>query len=137
MAHTPLQRFYYFITLLGWKDKVLEKLKHYGVTDFRNLSIEKQEELADEMRIEWNTRSKKPRGAVIHYLCIMPNHNYKIGETPDYDKIDSFIGSKFGGKRLNQLGMKDLVTAVSMVKNWYRKELEPKKKTTNQTTLEL
>lgn len=137
MGHTPLQRFYYYITLLGWKDKVLEKLKRHGVTDFKNLPIEKQEELADELRLEWSNRSKKPRGTVIHYLCIMPNHNYKINETPNYEKIDAFIGSKFKGKRLNQLGMKELVSAVTMVKNWYRKELEGKKSTTNQTTLDL
>lgn len=126
MATTPLQRFWYYLAQLGWKDKVLSVLSPYQVTDFRALSADQQVELADQLRAEWSARSKKPRGAVIHYLCMMPGYKFKVGETPDYTAIDTWIGSKFNGKRLNQLTLPELNNAVTMVKAWYRKQLNAK-----------
>lgn len=124
---TPLQRFWYLLSLLGWKDKHFEVLKPYGVTSFKNLSMEQQEELADHLQTEWNTRSKRPRGAVIHYLCIMPGYNYKTAaDQPNYEKIDEWVASKFDGKVLNQLSLSELNKAVSAVKQWYRKQLNSK-----------
>jgi len=124
MGHTPLQRFWYYIHLLEWKDRVFEILAPHGVTDFKNLPIEKAEEVADAMRLEWSQRSKKPRGAVIYYLCSMPKRSYTINGKPDYEKIDAWVMSKFDGKALNQLPLPELVKAVTMAKEWYRKEIK-------------
>lgn len=124
---TPLQSFWYYLTQLGWKDKVYEVLKPHGVESFRFLSIQKQEEVIDSLRGEWKERSKRPRGTVIHYLCMMPNYNYKtFQDEPDYDKIDTWVKSKMGGKALNQLNLPELNKVVKIVKSWYEKEIKTK-----------
>lgn len=124
MPFTPIQRFWYFLHQLGWKDRYFEVLKPYGVTSIKNLSAQRQEELAYQLQGEWNSRSKRPRGAVIHYLCVMPGYEFKTaaGE-PNYEKIDEWVKSKMGGKPLNKLSLSDLNTCVSMVKRWYEKQL--------------
>jgi hypothetical protein len=124
MPITPLQRFWYLLMLLGWKDRVFEVLKPHGVTSFKFLSMQKQEEVVDYLQTEWNTRSKRPRGAVIHYLCIMPGYDFKniLGE-PNYEKIDEWVNSKMG-KPLNKLSLQELNKTVTMVKQWYNKQLK-------------
>ena len=121
---TMLQRFWYLLTQLGWKDKHLEMLKRYGVTSFKNIGMVQQEELVNELQEEWNSRSQRPRGTVIHYLCIMPGYNYQKAGRPDYEKINQWVASKFNGKNLNQLSLSELNTAVTAVKQWYRKQLK-------------
>ena len=120
---TPLQRCWYLLNLLGWN--YLEVLKPHGVTSFKHLSMQKQEELVDYLQREWNSRSKRPRGAVIHYLCIMPGYDFKTltGE-PHYDKIDEWVKTKMNGKPLNKLSLSELNKCVSMVKQWYNKQLK-------------
>lgn len=124
---TPVQHFWSLLHRLGWKERVYEILKSYGVTSLNYLSVQKQEELIDKLQGEWNQRCKRPRGAVIHYLCIMPNYNYKTAAgTPNYEKIDEFVKGKMNGKALNQLTMGELTKMVTIVKTWYRKELKVK-----------
>lgn len=82
MPVTPLQRFWYLLHQLNWTDRQFELLKAYGVENFKFLIPEKAEELIDELQHEWNERSKRPRGAVIHYLCIMPNYNFLTDDKP-------------------------------------------------------
>lgn len=121
MPATPLQRFWYLLKLLGWDH--FEVLKPHGVTSFKYLNMQKQEELVDYLQGEWNSRSKRPRGAVIHYLCIMPNYDFKtISNEPNYEKIDEWVTGKFG-KPLNRLSLAELNKCVSAVKGWYQKEL--------------
>lgn len=123
----PFNHFWYLINQLGWKDRYYELLNPHGVTSIKHLSPQKMEEVVDSLQSEWNTRSKRPRSTVIHYLCIMPNYNYKtLSNEPNYEKIDEWVNSKFG-KELNKLTLKELNSCVSAVKGWYAKEL---KKTT-------
>lgn len=112
---------------LGWKDRHYEVLKPYGVTSIKVLSLEKLEELLDHLQSEWNSRSKRPRSAVIHYLCIMPGYNFKTaaGE-PNYEKIDEWVKSKMKSKPLNRLSLPELNECVTMVKRWYEKQLKVK-----------
>ena len=122
MPTTPLQRFWMLLKLLGWE--YLEVLKPHGVTSFKYLSMQKQEDLVDYLQREWNSRCKRPRGAVIHYLCIMPDYDFKtLTGDPNYEKIDEFISGKMKGKPLNKLSLAELNTVVSMVKQWYNKQL--------------
>lgn len=132
MTATPLQSFWYYLTLLGKKEEVFAVLAPYGVTSIKFLSVQLQEELVDKLRAEWAERSKRPRGAVIHYLCVMPGkYNFKTtsGE-PDYEKIDNWVKSKMEGKALNQLSLSQLNKAVQIVKAWYRREVQSTTKTT-------
>lgn len=117
-----MQRFWYLLTQLGWKDRHLEVLAPHGVHSFRNLTAEKAEEVLDVLRHEWNENNKRPRGAVIHYLCIMPGYTFTRGSGPDYEKINAWVTGKMG-KELNKLSMAELAQCVTMVKQWYRKEL--------------
>ena len=119
---TPLQRFWYLLKLLGWN--YYEVLKPHGVSSFKYLSAQRQEEIVDYLQREWNSRSKRPRGAVIHYLCMMPNYNFKtITGEPNYEKIDEWCAGHFK-KPLNRLSLAELNKAVSAVKAWYGKELK-------------
>jgi hypothetical protein len=126
---TPLQQFYYLITQLGWNDRVLELLKPYGVTSIKNLSPILQEELVDKLNTEWKNRSKRPRGAVIHYLCIMPGYNFKnAAGDPNYEKIDDFVkalgSNNPNEKELNKLTLGELNKVVSQVKAMYARQLK-------------
>ena len=124
---TPVQIFWFMLTRLGWKDRAFEILAPYGVTSISYLNAQKLEELNDKLASEWKERSKRPRGAVIHFLCIMPNYNYQtLSGAPDYDKIDDFVKSKMKGKALNQLTLPELSRMVTIVKMWYRNELKTK-----------
>jgi len=121
---TPVQHFWLLLALLGKKEEYFTVLKPYGVTSFAYLSVQRQEELIDDLKREWSSRSKRPRGAVIHYLCIMPGYNYKTASgEPNYEKIDEWVKSKFK-KQLNHLTLAELNKAVSAVKGWYEKELK-------------
>jgi len=123
MPVTPLQRFWFLLNLLGWN--YYEVLRPHGVTSFKHLSIQKQEELVDYVQREWNSRSKRPRGAVIHYLCIMPGYDYKtVTGDPNYEKIDEWVKNKMNNKPLNRLSLAELNKCVSMVKQWYNKQLK-------------
>jgi hypothetical protein len=129
MATTPLKRFYYLINQLGWRDRVLELLKPYGATSFNNLGAQHQEELADQLSTEWKTRSKRPRSAVIHYLCIMPGYEFKTAAgDPNYEKIDAFVKSLGSTnpkkKELNKLTLQELNKVVSQVKAMYARQLK-------------
>jgi hypothetical protein len=122
---TPVQRFWFLLSLLGKKEEYFAVLKPLGVSSFKNLSMQKQEELVDSLQLEWNSRSKRPRGAVIHYLCMMPHYNFKnAGGDPNYERIDEWVRSKFK-KPLNHLSLSELNRCVSSVKAWYHKELKP------------
>lgn len=124
MPITPVQKFFYLLKLLGWEDQQYKILGQHGATSIKNLSPQKQEEIADFLQQEWNNRSKRPRGAVIHYLCIMPGYDYKTAAgDPNYEKIDEWVTSKMG-KALNKLSLSELNKAVTMVKQWYNKELK-------------
>ena len=120
----PFSSFYYYLNQLGWQDRYIEILKPHGVTSVKHLSAQKMEEVVDGLKSEWSSRSKRPRGTVIHYLCIMPNYEYKTASgDPNYEKIDQWTLSKFG-KELNRLSLPELNKAVSAVKQWYGKELK-------------
>jgi hypothetical protein len=122
MAVTPLQRFWYLLKLLGWN--YYDVLKPHGVSSFKYLSVQRQEEIVNQLQAEWNSRSKRPRGAVIHYLCMMPNYNFKtITGEPHYELIDEWCVKHFK-KQLNRLSLAELNKAVSAVKSWYAKELK-------------
>lgn len=124
MPYTPPQQFWYFLNQLNRWDERHELLGALGVKEFKNLSVEKQEEVVLKLKTEWQQRSQKPRNAVIHYLCVMPGYNYKIADKPDYEKINAWVASKFDEKKLYQLTLNDLNKAVTMVKRWYEKELK-------------
>ncbi len=122
-----MQQLWHFLHLLGWKDRYLEIMQQYGATSFRLLSADKQLECVDYLKTEWNNRTKRPRSAVIHYLCIMPNYDYTTGEgKPNYEKIDQWVESKFK-KPLNKLSLAELNKCVSAVKFWYGKEITKSK----------
>lgn len=125
MPFTPVQQFFYYLNQLGWKDRYYELMKGYGVTSIKNLTAQQQEELADNLEREWKERCKRPRGTVIHYLCIMPGYEFKRNGEPDYEKINAWVASKMNGRILNKLSLKELNTCVSMVKQWYKKQLKP------------
>lgn len=97
------------------------------MTSIKNLSAQRQEELVDHLQTEWNNRSKRPRGTVIHYLCVMPGYEFKTaaGE-PNYEKIDEWVKTKMKGKTLNKLSLSELNVCVSAVKQWYAKALTSK-----------
>lgn len=124
-----LQRFWYYINQLGWKDRYFELLKPYGVTSFKYLSAQRQEELVDYLSSEWKSRSKRPRGSVIHYLCIMPGYDFKTftGE-PHYEMIDAFVmglGANNPNKKpLNKLTLSELNKVVTQVKAMYNRQLK-------------
>lgn len=124
MNGNPVAHFWWLLNQLGWKDRYYEVLKPHGVTSIKYLSPQKMDEVVDGLSAEWKSRSKRPRGTVIHYLCIMPNYSYKTaaGE-PNYEKIDEWVKSKFN-KELNKLTLQELNKAVSAVKGWYGKELK-------------
>lgn len=114
---------------LGWKDRYFEVLKPYGVTSFKYLSAQRQEELVDYLSSEWKSRSKRPRGSVIHYLCIMPGYDFKTftGE-PHYEMIDAFVmglGANNPNKKpLNKLTLSELNKVVTQVKAMYNRQLK-------------
>jgi len=124
MPYTPAQRFWYFLNQLNRWDERHKVLSSLGVKEFKFLSVEKQLELTDQLEEEWKQRSKKPRNAVIYYLCVMPNYTYTLADKPDYEKINAWVATKFDGKKLYQLSLNELNTAVTAVKRWYEKELK-------------
>jgi hypothetical protein len=129
---TPLTQFYYYLSMLCQTEEALKLLKPYNVTSFKHLGTEHQEEVVGKLKDEWSQRSKRPRGAVIHYLCIMPGYDYKtVTGDPNYEKIDDFvkgIGANNPNKReLNKLNLSELNKVVGQVKAMYRKQLSLKK----------
>lgn len=124
MSATPVQRFWTLLSLLGQKDNMVKILAPHGVISIKNLSPQKQEEVITNLESEWKSRSKRPRGTVIHYLCIMPGYNYKtIADEPNYELIDEWT-SKIMGKPLNKLSLAELNKASTIVKAWYNKQIK-------------
>lgn len=128
MPVTPIQRFHVLLALLCWKADEYHILGKYNVTSIKQVSPQLQQSIVNYLQEEWNKRSKRPRGAVIHYLCIMPGYDFKtISGEPNYDKIDEFvksIGSNNPKKKpLNKLNLLELNKVVTQIKAMYKKQL--------------
>lgn len=126
MAATPLQLFWVYVKLLGLNDQeVIKVLAPLNATSFKELSAEVQIALVDYLKMEWSSRCKRPRGAIIHYLCIMPGYDFKTPSgKPNYEMIDEWVKGKMKGKPLNKLSLSELNTVVTMVKQWYQKQVK-------------
>lgn len=121
-----IRRIYQLFDAHGFnRQQQLEAIhKRYEKTRVKDMCITEAQEFITYLNSELQVKSRKSRGTVIHYLCLLGFTTPQ--DAPDYDRINKFVQNMGANnpkkKILNYLYPAELNKVVTQVIAMYKKE---------------